>query len=104
MRSRIRSVAAICRKPHHPAAADGLLCVDELLASETDPATTLALAVSGDQVYTDDVAGPMLRAIHALIARLSLFDEAPQKSAVVGIDAKLYEHWQATAARIYCRL
>lgn len=30
--------------------------------------------MSGDQVYADDVAGPMLRAIHAGL-RLGLFDE-----------------------------
>ena len=28
--------------------------------------------MSGDQVYADDVAGPTLRAIHALIERLGL--------------------------------
>ena len=80
-----------CRKPHHPA-ADGLLCVDRLLAdaplAEQRPALLL---MSGDQVYADDVAGPMLRAIHALIARLGLFDEHLE-GAVVGDSASLYGH------------
>ncbi|ERO64004.1 hypothetical protein P308_26205 [Pseudomonas piscis] len=54
-----------CRKPHHPA-PDGLLCADRLLAQK--PATKdrpALLLMSGDQIYADDVAGPMLRAIHA---------------------------------------
>ena len=80
-----------CRKPHHPA-ADGLLCVDRLLAdaplAEQRPAL---LMMSGDQVYADDVAGPMLRAIHALIARLGLFDEYLE-GAVVDDSASLYGH------------
>ena len=50
-----------------------------------------ALVLSGDQVYCDDVAGPMLRAIHALIERLGLFDEHLE-GAVVSDSAKLYEH------------
>jgi len=80
-----------CRKPHHPA-ADGLLCVDQLLSGETDPQQRPALLMmSGDQIYADDVAGPMLRAIHALIARLGLFDEHLE-GAVVSDSAKLYQH------------
>jgi len=80
-----------CRKPHHPA-TDGLLCVDQLLADETDPQQRPALLMmSGDQVYADDVAGPMLRAIHALIERLGLFDEQLE-GAVVSDSARLYEH------------
>ncbi|HEY1028898.1 MAG TPA: alkaline phosphatase family protein [Pseudomonas sp.] len=64
-----------CRKPHHPA-ADGLLCADRLLAERGDAGQRPALLLmSGDQVYVDDVAGPMLCAIHQLIARLGLFDE-----------------------------
>ncbi|PTT63040.1 hypothetical protein DBR26_23380, partial [Pseudomonas sp. HMWF007] len=64
LRSRIDQLLhGSCRKPHHPA-TDGLLCVDQLLADETDPQQRPALLMmSGDQVYADDVAGPMLRAI-----------------------------------------
>lgn len=80
-----------CRKPHHPA-ADGLLCVDRLLAAEhTAMERPALLMMSGDQVYADDVAGPMLRAIHALIRRLGLFDEHLE-GAVVSDSAALYEH------------
>ncbi|WP_460155746.1 alkaline phosphatase D family protein [Pseudomonas sp. S2_H10] len=80
-----------CRKPHHPA-ADGLLCVDRLLAQEHAAKDRPALLMmTGDQVYADDVAGPMLRAVHALIERLGLFGEHLE-GAVVSDSARLYEH------------
>lgn len=64
-----------CRKPHYPA-ADGLLCADRLLQQCQLPEERPALLLmSGDRVYADDVAGPMLRAIHTLIERLGLFGE-----------------------------
>ncbi|WP_434701194.1 alkaline phosphatase D family protein [Pseudomonas sp. D1-36] len=78
-----------CRKPHFPA-NDGLLCVDRLLAQSPEQRPAL-LMMSGDQVYADDVAGPMLRAIHALIERLGLFEECLE-GAVVQDSAKLYQH------------
>ena len=72
-----------CRRPHHPS-TDGLLRVDhELQISNNDVNSRPALLLlTGDQVYADDVAGPMLRAIHALIERLGLFDEALESSTV----------------------
>ncbi|MGY2399557.1 alkaline phosphatase D family protein [Pseudomonas sp. SDO5271_S396] len=80
-----------CRKPHHRA-DEGLLCVDRLLAEVSSPSERPALLMmSGDQVYADDVAGPMLRAIHALITRLGLFDEYLD-GAVVSDSASLYGH------------
>ena len=80
-----------CRKPHHRA-DEGLLCIDGLLADARTPLERPALLMmSGDQVYADDVAGPMLRAIHALIARLGLFDEFLD-GAVVDDSASLYGH------------
>ena len=92
LHSRIHQlVHGSCRKPHH-SADEGLLCVDRLLADANTPAERPALLMmSGDQVYADDVAGPMLRAIHALIARLGLFDEYLQ-GAVVDDSASLYGH------------
>jgi len=92
LHSRIHQlVHGSCRKPHHPA-NDGLLCIDRLLADAHTPAERPALLMmSGDQVYADDVAGPMLRAIHALIARLELFDEYLE-GAVVDDSASLYGH------------
>jgi len=80
-----------CRKPHHPA-SDGLLCADRLLQACQNPQERPAvLLMTGDQVYADDVAGPMLRAIHALIERLGLFDEHLQ-GAVVADSQALYRH------------
>ncbi|MDL2183652.1 alkaline phosphatase D family protein [Pseudomonas sp. ChxA] len=92
LHSRIHQlVHGSCRKPHHHA-DDGLLCIDRLLADACTPAERPALLMmSGDQVYADDVAGPMLRAIHALIARLGLFDEYLE-GAVVDDSASLYGH------------
>ncbi|ALS99996.1 alkaline phosphatase D family protein [Lacimicrobium alkaliphilum] len=70
-----------CRKPHHPS-EDGLLQVDRVLEdTQASPKQRPAMLIlSGDQVYADDVAGPMLVAIHQLIEKLGLFDE----------------HWQGT--------
>ena len=92
LHSRIEQlVHGSCRKPHHPA-ADGLLCVDRLLAEAPEPGQRPALLMmSGDQVYADDVAGPMLRAIHELIERLGLFNECLD-GAVVADSAALYQH------------
>ncbi|MCO3058426.1 alkaline phosphatase family protein, partial [Pseudomonas aeruginosa] len=81
-----------CRKPHHPA-ADGLLQVDRLLREnllQVDTRPPL-LMMSGDQVYADDVAGPMLVAIHGLIRRLGLYGEHLE-GAVVDDSEALYAH------------
>ncbi|MDH4569098.1 alkaline phosphatase family protein [Pseudomonas sp. BN414] len=92
LRSRIDQLLhGSCRKPHFPA-NDGLLCADRLLAVDPAPEQRPALLMlSGDQVYTDDVAGPMLRAIHQLISRLGLFDERLE-GAIVSDSAALYGH------------
>ncbi|MFO2462442.1 alkaline phosphatase family protein [Pseudomonas sp. 15FMM2] len=92
LHSRIRQLMhGSCRKPHHYA-DEGLLCVDRVLAEARTPEQRPALLMmSGDQVYADDVAGPMLRAIHALIARLGLFDEYLD-GAVVDDSTRLYDH------------
>jgi hypothetical protein len=92
LRSRLDNLLhGSCRKPHH-AAADGLLCADRLLAEGPAPEQRPALLLmSGDQVYADDVSGPMLRAIHQLIERLSLFGEHLQ-GAVVDDSEALYRH------------
>ncbi len=56
------------------------------------------LLMTGDQVYADDVAGPLLVAIHALIRRLGLFDETLEGATVADSQA-LY----ADAATYYRR-
>lgn len=69
-----------CRKPHHPS-GDALVAADQLLAQcagqppQAPSAWPSGIVMSGDQIYADDVAGPMLRAIHALTERLGLPNE-----------------------------
>lgn len=81
-----------CRKPHHPA-RDGLARADALLADHIDQADErpAMLMLCGDQVYADDVAGPMLAAIHALVRRLGLYGEC-LAGAVVADSEALYRH------------
>ena len=76
--SRIASILhGSCRKPHYmrrdkSESGDGLVRADQyLLEHAADPAQWPALlSMSGDQIYTDDVAGPMLVAIHRLLLAL----------------------------------
>nr|WP_245217533.1 alkaline phosphatase family protein [Rheinheimera maricola] len=63
-----------CRKPHF-AADDGLLAADLYLQQHAPEQWPALLLHSGDQIYADDVAAPMLRAIHALINQLDFSDE-----------------------------
>ena len=72
-----------CRKPHHDS-EDGLVAADTLIGrilsigrNENDelPKWPSAIVLSGDQIYADDVAGPMLRATHQLIDRLDAPNE-----------------------------
>lgn len=81
-----------CRKPHHPS-DDGLCRVDaEILACGSNAESRPALLMmSGDQVYVDDVSGPMLHAIHQLDARLGLFDEVIN-GAIVDSGQALMQH------------
>lgn len=81
-----------CRKPHSPA-PDGLVKVDELVEAtlQTPAARPALLLLCGDQVYADDVAGPMLAAIHALIKVLGLHGEYLEGAVVADSDA-LYSH------------
>jgi hypothetical protein len=72
-----------CRKPHHDS-DDGLVRADSWLAEQQSAPTEWPawLLMTGDQVYADDVAGPMLRAVHALIERLGLVDERLEGATV----------------------
>ena len=81
-----------CRKPHF-ASRDGLARADDLLAERIGQAQArpALLMLCGDQVYADDVAGPMLAAIHALIRRLGLYGECIEGAVVKDSDA-LYAH------------
>jgi hypothetical protein len=95
-----------CRKPHFPG-RDGLAQADRLVGrllgsgarSTVDdagalPAWPSTLILSGDQVYLDDVAGPMLRAMHGLVERLGLPTEPLPGLRERGVvdSADLYVH------------
>ena len=111
-----------CRKPHHDRGGDGLAVADRLLArclaSRDDRADTgdngassddhhtlpqwpSLLLLSGDQIYADDVAGPMLRAIHQLLGCLGLPEEPLPESAHTGVgdSAALYRDAQCYYGR-----
>lgn len=81
-----------CRKPHHNS-RDGLLIVDQQIeqAINGQGETPDLLMMSGDQVYTDDVAGPMLSAIEQTIGLLGLFHESLDGATVKDSQA-LFEH------------
>ncbi|QOL25984.1 alkaline phosphatase family protein [Thalassotalea sp. LPB0316] len=68
-----------CRKPHFDS-EDALIQVDEQIkASLDEPESRPALLMmSGDQVYCDDVCGPMLNAVHQVIDLLGLYQESWQ--------------------------
>ncbi|XQW84783.1 alkaline phosphatase family protein [Thalassotalea piscium] len=70
-----------CRKPHSEC-QDGLVQVDTYIEERlsTPDKRPAMLLLTGDQIYADDVAGPMLVAIHQVITLLGLFDESWQGS------------------------
>ncbi|MBM6551443.1 alkaline phosphatase D family protein [Marinomonas ostreistagni] len=73
-----------CRKAHHgfkdfdPAApvGDGLVEADQHLANTPIEQWPSLLMLSGDQIYADDVAGPMLHAIRQCVALLGIPEAA----------------------------
>ncbi|TDF35689.1 alkaline phosphatase family protein [Alteromonadaceae bacterium M269] len=81
-----------CRKPHH-ASKDGLVRVShELNKCLTEKRSRPAyLMMSGDQVYTDDVAGPVLSAIHQVMKLLGLYEES-WEGAVANTTQELITH------------
>ena len=80
-----------CRKPHY-ASKDALVQADkEIALAEEDAARPALLLMSGDQIYADDVAGPMLSAIHQVIELLGLYPEQLIGATVSDSD-ELYKH------------
>ena len=69
-----------CRNPHYPV-KDSLATADNTISeARLNQATAPSLLLlSGDQIYADDVAGPMLQAVHTVIKQLGLFKEARTK-------------------------
>ncbi len=80
-----------CRKPHHKS-DDGLLAVDTQLAQAFNNPQQQPdlLMMSGDQVYIDDVSGPMLHAIHQVMNKLQLFDTTLPQQEVNGLKSSEY--------------
>lgn len=77
-----------CRKPHFEG-EDALIQVDNLVADSLEgkaPPPDL-LMMSGDQIYADDVAGPMLFAIRQLIKQLELHGETLERAEITSSDA-----------------
>ncbi|MES1925126.1 alkaline phosphatase family protein [Salinisphaera sp. T31B1] len=72
-----------CRRPHHPS-ADGMARADRWLGERRGNSAgwPTVMLLTGDQIYADDVAGPMLRAIHTLVGRLELWPEQLAGSTV----------------------
>ncbi|CAA6827960.1 MAG: FIG01057682: hypothetical protein [uncultured Thiotrichaceae bacterium] len=85
-----------CRKPHFKG-DDGMWLVDDVLAevhnSSSNPEylQPALLLLSGDQIYADEVAGPMLTAIHQVINLLGLQGEQLEDALVSSSD-ELYKH------------
>jgi hypothetical protein len=85
-----------CRKPHFDG-EDALIQVDHAIRQsgtsvEERPAL---LMMSGDQIYADDVAGPMLVAIHQVIDKLALYEESwlddSKHLELIGTSAALFK-------------
>lgn len=79
-----------CRKPHYPS-KDALLRIDEELVTciEHQEARPALLLMTGDQIYADDVGGPMLVAIHQASQVLGLYPEKLTGAVVEDSDALL---------------
>ncbi|WP_133405367.1 alkaline phosphatase D family protein [Parashewanella tropica] len=73
-----------CRNPHHPS-GDGLVRAEQTLAIKlNDDNRPSLLMLSGDQVYIDDIAGPMLLAIAQVVDQLGLVEEAFEQAPITG--------------------
>ena len=72
-----------CRKPHHPD-TDVLPQLDRLIQTGNKHPEQAPDVVffTGDQIYADDVSGPMLQAVHQIIERLGLWDERFDGTAI----------------------
>lgn len=81
-----------CRKPHFHD-DDALAQVDILHSNAFKDSTAPPdlLLMTGDQIYADDVAGPMLKAIHSTIDLLGLYHES-LTGAVISHSSELAEH------------
>ncbi|WP_299017923.1 alkaline phosphatase family protein [uncultured Photobacterium sp.] len=79
-----------CRNPHYPS-QDSLVAADSKVASLAVGERPSLLMMSGDQIYADHVAGPMLDVIQQVIHLLGLPDENFAQGPVANTQS-LYLH------------
>ena len=79
-----------CRNPHYPS-KDSLVIANQQLKTQALEERASLLMMSGDQIYADDVAGPMLMAIQQIIPQLELFEESLPDTAIP-TSTSLYAH------------
>ena len=83
-----------CRNPHHHS-DDALVAADTYLAKRIDTGVAddrpALIVMSGDQVYIDDVAGPMLNAIGQVIDLLGLQHEQFEGANITSSEALHYQ-------------
>ncbi|GHA40799.1 alkaline phosphatase D family protein [Photobacterium aphoticum] len=79
-----------CRNPHYPS-KDSLVAADNKVGGQALHERPSLLMMSGDQIYADHVAGPMLDAIQQVIALLGLHGESFEKAQVDNSNA-LFAH------------
>lgn len=79
-----------CRNPHYPS-KDSLVIANQQLKTQSLEDRASLLMMSGDQIYADDVAGPMLMAIQQIIPQLGLFEESLPDTEIPTSSA-LYTH------------
>lgn len=79
-----------CRRPHHDS-DDAFVGLDNDINVSLDDMELrpALLMLTGDQIYSDDVAGPMLQAIHQIVKRLGLYDEIFDEAGIAD-SAALY--------------
>lgn len=79
-----------CRKPHY-LSKDSLVTANQKLMMQKVEERASLLMMSGDQIYADDVAGPMLIAIQQIIPLLGLFEEELPEPTIP-TSSSLYVH------------
>jgi hypothetical protein len=83
-----------CRNPHHHS-DDALVAADtrlaKIVASHSQEERPALLMLSGDQVYVDDIAGPMLNAIGQVITLLGLRPESFEGANIAGSSEIRYQ-------------
>jgi len=75
-----------CRNPHYPS-KDSLVIANQQLKTQAISERASLLMMSGDQIYADDVAGPMLMAIQQIIPQLGLFEEQLPGTSIASCSA-----------------